>query len=158
MRSKFLQQVLGNTAIKCQTGSLTSGAKEVKGEMIDRASSSVGFFRSALFTIFGGISGSNNITWTLKFQHSDDTTDGNFTDITLATGQTLPTVAVTTAAAAYRAIFLKLSGLKRYVRIVATAAGTTTDTFSIAGSVVLGDGTPEWFPRGSEPVVFVKAA
>ncbi len=161
MRSNFLQQVTGVSAINAQRTALSAGALVVKGNAIAVIgdNGALGKVRSALISLFAGVSGAADIVWTPKIQESDTTTDGDFVDVTLKTGQTLPTLTSTTAAVAFAQFFLKLTSLsKKYFRVVLTAAGTTTDTCSVAGSAVLGDGSIMPLPRGATaPVIYSKA-
>ncbi len=160
MRSKFLQQVLAKIAVAAQSVSLTSGAATVKGTAIAHVgdNGALGVIRSALVHIQTGVSGSAAMTGALKIQESDDTTDGDFTDVTLKTGQTLPSLAITTSAGGEASFFLRVAGLKKYWRVVLTLAGTGTDSVIVASSALLGDGSLESLPRGTTPpVVYEKA-
>lgn len=158
MRSKLLQQVKADIAIAAQTVTLTSGAATIKGAAISHVDdqAALGALKSAIVHLQAGVSGAAALAYTLKIQESDTTTDGDFTDVTL--NASLPTLNVTTSAADSDYFYLKTAGLKKYWRVVATAAGTGTDTGLLCASVVQGDGSTESLPRGTiAPTVYVKA-
>jgi hypothetical protein len=153
MRSKFLQQVHSDTAIPI---TLATVGTAVKGSAIAHVgdNGALGTLRSAIVHFIAGLTSSGTTTYTLKVQESDDTTDGNFTDVTL--NATLPTVAPTGSVVAEAYFYLKTTGLKKYWRIVATPAGTSAATGSIAAVAVQGDGSVEFLPRGTVPTVYSK--
>lgn len=157
MRSKLLQQVSPVSGVDAQVVTLTAGAATVKGNAISHVddNSTLGLTRSAVICINAGVSGAAAYRFTPKIQESDTTTDGDFADVTL-TG-TLPVTASTTSAKSFKYFYLKTAGLKKYFRVVLTAAGTTTDTCPVSVSVILGDGNVESLPRGTVPTVYAKA-
>jgi hypothetical protein len=157
MRSKLLQQVSPVAGIDNQVVTLSSGAATLKGNAIAHVddNGTLGNTRSAVICINAGVSGAAAFAFTPKIQESDTTTDGDFTDVTLS--GTLPVTASTTSAKSFKYFFLKTAGLKKYFRVVLTAAGTTTDTCSVSASVILGDGSIESLPRGTVPTVYAKA-
>lgn len=157
MRSKLIQQVNPVSGVNAQVVTLSAGAATVKGNAIAHVddNGALGLTRTAVICINAGVSGNAAFGFTPKIQESDDTTDGNFADVTL-TG-TLPVTASTTSAGSFRYFYLKTAGLKKYFRVFLTAAGTTTDTCPVSVSVILGDGSVESLPRGTVPTVYAKA-
>ena len=158
MRSKLRQQVNPVSGVKSQVVTLTAGAATLKGDAIAHVgdNGTLGECKTAVVCINAGVSGAAAFGFTPKVQESDTTTDGDFTDVTLV-GGTLPVTASTTSASSFKYFYLNTAGLKKYFRIVLTAAGTTTDTCPVSMTVILGDGTVESLPRGTVPAVFAKA-
>lgn len=77
----------------------------------------------------GAVTGTNP-TLAVKVQESDDTVDGNFTDITGATFTGL------TASSASSMQTITGRRTKRYLRLYRTIGGTSTPTFNISGIIL----------------------
>ena len=159
MRSKLRQQVAPVQGLKPQVITLSAGAQTTKGDAIAKVgdNGALGLTRTAVVIISTGFSGAAAFTITPKIQESVDTTDGNFTDVTLADSATLPTAVAGTAATGFAYFYVNLDALKKYFRIFLTSAGTTTDTCTAQVTVILGDGSIESLPRGTVPTVYRKA-
>ena len=164
MRSKFLQQVDAQVASLPQTVTMSGGAQTVKSPLLGVShvddNLTLGVIRSALVQFMASVTSSASMTVTPTIYHSDDTTDGNFTLVTLKTGQTLPVLTITGAASGMKEFFLDLSSLKKYVRVLFTFAGGSSDTVQFSAVFVLGDGSVESLPRSSTyvaPTVYRKA-
>jgi hypothetical protein len=112
------------------------GAGIFKDKNIDRTG-----FLSGIFGIeVGAVSGTpTSFSVAAKIQHSDTTTDEDYVDVP---GYTLPTL---TAINTETSKGFDLTGLKKYVRIVATIAfvGGSTPKVFLTGPVVLGDAIAE---------------
>lgn len=123
--------------------SQSTAAAAVNGAAIDRTGLSGagnGYFLSAtLHAQTGAATGTPTTTAvTYKIQDSVDTTSGDFADSVDAQGNALAMTAL--AASTDGRLDFDLSGLKRYIRVVATAAftGGSSPAVQIAASVILG--------------------
>lgn len=107
-------------------------AGEVKGSAIDR----LGFNSCVLVGVTGALESNPSVhSTTVKLQHSDTTTDGDFSDVT--GGGVTAIAAVNTA----KRKSINLKPLKRYVRAVLTVGeftGGTTPKINCAALVLLG--------------------
>ena len=159
MRSKLRQQVAPVQGLKPQVITLSGGAQTTKGDAIAHVddNGALGVTRTAVVVISTGFSGAADFTITPKIQESDDTTDGNFADVTLADSAALPTAVAKTGTVGFAYFFLDTTKLKKYFRVFLTSAGTTTDTATAQITVILGDGSIESLPRGTVPTVYRKA-
>jgi hypothetical protein len=151
MRSNLLQQVKSDIAVAVQTITLSSGAATVKGAAIKRVDTAdvLGMLSSAVVHIQLGVSGAAAFAVTPTIETSDTTTDGDFTAVTLNTA--IPAISSSTTVPGSASFYVKTGALKKYWRVVLTAAGTTSDTALVAASVVQGDGNVGWLPRGTTP-------
>lgn len=113
-----------------------SAAATITGSTIDRATPGGTLYMSGVAHIaLGAASGTpDSFTVTSKLQHSATTTDGDFTDVTGATGTTL------TADAGETQFDFDCVGLKRYIRliIVVTFVNGTSPKIEVASVIVLG--------------------
>lgn len=156
MRSKLLQQVDPRSALAPQTVNLVAGAKTITGDAILRVADedTLGCVRSALVIFKGSVSSGADIVVTPAV-HESDASGSGFAEITPTA--TLPTLTLTSAAAGQTYFYLKLEGLKSYIKLVFTFAGTGTDNCIFDAEVILGDGSVESLPRGTVPTVYAKA-
>lgn len=107
-------------------------AATIKGNAVDLA----GFATALLVINTGAIAGAGD--YAAKLQHSDTTTDGDFTDVAAADRLgALP--ATLEADKSYRQGYI---GKKRFIRVVMTKNGGT----SIAAGAVVIKGTPAMAP------------
>ena len=161
MRSKFMQQIDVKVGVEPQTVTLSAGAATLKSPLPGVAhvgdNGTLGEIKSAYIHINLARSSSSAMTVTPTIYESADTTDGNFTAVTLKTGQTLPTVSNTSSAGAGKGFFIKVAGLKKYIRVLLTFAGTGTDTAIVSVVYVLGDGSVESLPRDAVATIYEKA-
>jgi hypothetical protein len=156
MRSKLLQQVDPRTAIAPQLVTLVSGAKTITGDPVLRVTDEValGNARSALIVFQASVSSGADMVITPEI-HESDASGSGFAAITPTA--TLPTLTITSVAGGLQKIFLRLNGMKAYMKLVLKFAGTDTDTATVSASIILGDGSVESLPRGTVPTVYAKA-
>lgn len=114
----------------------TSSGTAIKGSAIDR----LGYGSAVLSVAAGASSGSpSSFSVAGKIQHSDTTTDGDFTDFT--GGAITPITAVDTLAK----VNVDLTGAKRYIRAVVTptyVGGSSPYVFVGAQVVLAGSSNP----------------
>lgn len=120
-----LVPILGNTTA------------EGTGVVVDRQG-----FQDAVMVAEVGISGdtlSGSIKWTIAFQECDDTTPGNFTDISAADmGGAANDHIIDAAAEDPTTVIREYRGTKRYLRIVFEQTGTHTNGTPISAVILLG--------------------
>lgn len=108
----------------------TAGAGAIKGSAVD-----ISDLEGPLEAYVNAPVASSGDTITFTVQHSETTTDGDFGAVNAAhlvdpdTGVAATFTQVTDAVAVSQALALKRENLKRYVRIVATTAGSGIDVF-----------------------------
>lgn len=109
----------------------TASGTAIKGTALDRT----GFDSCTLALQTGATSGTpDSFSVAAKLQHSDTTTDGDFTDITGAA------VTPITAANAIASVDVNLAGVKKYIRAVVTPTyvGGTTPSVLLSAAIVEG--------------------
>lgn len=150
MKSKLIEQVTPKIAVFVISAGATTAHYSYDEDgvaYIDRLGYNNAFLKALTYTQTAGLTTDSTV---IIVQESPDGTNWTAVDTATYSMQVYPAVSAGATAAASTShdlnndtLVLPLSGLERYIRVVATPTGATTATAMVTVTVVLGDSNVE---------------